>query len=483
MLSMTEDAQTGSEEVGSDKFPDYIPPTKIAYISGRPAELHLRKCKLVLQREGGSTAEYIFDQPSVTLGAMNDNDLVIDDDTVSRYHARIFQDDNAYLVQDNDSTNGTFVNRVRIKEAYLKPGCIITIGKTDIGFQSLDEKVAIEPASRDRFGRIVGKSLRMREIFSILDKIAPTGVTVIIEGETGTGKEVIARTIHEQSRRADMPFVVFDCGAVPENLIESELFGHEKGSFTGATMTRDGLFEVAQGGSIFLDELGELSLDLQPKLLRALEQREIKRVGSNTPIKVDVRVIAATNRNLEEEVKNGTFREDLFYRLSVVRIILPPLRDRIGDLPLLAKHFLNTGGFNKDFEGNQRVKGISRDALDAMMNYQWPGNIRELLNIVERACAYAEGEYIQQEDLPEHISGVKILRKRLARSEADAKVDRALQKPFKEAKEEWVSEFERDYIANLLSKNDNNISHAAREASIDRKYFRKLMKKYELESD
>lgn len=476
-----EDADTGGDAVKAGHFPDYIPPTKIAYISGRPAELHLRKCKLVLQREDGDTYEYIFDQPSVTIGAMDDNDLVIDDDTVSRYHARIFQEDNAYLVQDNDSTNGTLVNRVRIKEAYLKPGCIVTIGKTDVGFQSLDERVTIEPASRDRFGRIVGKSLRMREIFSILDKIAPTGVTVIIEGETGTGKEVIARTIHEQSRRADMPFVVFDCGAVPENLIESELFGHEKGSFTGASQAREGLFEVAQKGSIFLDELGELSLDLQPKLLRALEQREIKRVGSNDPIKVDVRVIAATNRNLEEEVKNGTFREDLFYRLSVVRIILPPLRDRIGDLPLLAKHFLSNGSFNKDLEGNQRVTGISRDALDAMMNYTWPGNIRELLNIMERACAYSEGEYIQPEDLPEHISGVKILRKRVPRDEEQEKVDRALQRPFKEAKEHWVSDFERDYIVSLLEKNEGNISHAAREAAIDRKYFRKLMRKYDLD--
>ena len=480
---MSDDGPIDNPNPKPDKFADYIPPTKIAYISGRPSEIHLRKCKLVLQREDGSTAEYIFDQPSVTLGAMNDNDLVVDDDTVSRYHARIFQEDNAYLVQDNDSTNGTFVNRVQIKEAFLKPGCTVTVGKTDIGFQSLDERVTIEPASRDRFGRIVGKSLRMREIFSILDKIAPTGVTVIIEGETGTGKEVVARTIHEQSRRADLPFVVFDCGAVPENLIESELFGHEKGSFTGATTSREGLFEVAQGGSIFLDELGELSLDLQPKLLRALEQREIKRVGANATIKVDVRVIAATNRNLEEEVKNGTFREDLFYRLSVVRIILPPLRDRVGDLPLLAKHFLSSGAFNQDIEGNQRVKGISRDALDAMMNYHWPGNIRELLNIVERACAYAEGEYIQQADLPEHISGVKIMRKRAAQSTNNARAERALQMPFKDAKEEWVSDFERDYIANLLSKNDGNISHAAREAAIDRKYFRKLMAKYGLEAN
>jgi pSer/pThr/pTyr-binding forkhead associated (FHA) protein len=188
---------------GNENFPDFIPPTKIAYISGRPATLHLRKCKLVLERGDGTTAEYIFDQPAVTLGAMDDNDIVVDDDTVSRYHCKISQDDDAYIIQDLGSTNGTFVNRVRIREAFLKPGCMLTVGKTDVRFQSLDERVEITPVNRDRFGRIVGTSVRMREIFGILEKIAPTGVTVIIEGETGTGKEVVARTIHEASRRAD----------------------------------------------------------------------------------------------------------------------------------------------------------------------------------------------------------------------------------------------------------------------------------------
>ncbi|MBT9559176.1 MAG: FHA domain-containing protein, partial [Myxococcales bacterium] len=197
----------------SKKFPDYIPPTKIAYISGRPAALHLRKCKLVLEREEGQSSEYIFDQNNIAIGAMEDNDLVIEDDTASRYHCRIYQDENSYLLQDLGSTNGTFINRVRIKEAYLKPGCTVTVGKTDIKFQSLDERVEITPSTREAFGSIVGKSLRMREIFGILEKIAPTGVTVVIEGETGTGKEVVARTVHECSKRAKGPFVVFDCGA------------------------------------------------------------------------------------------------------------------------------------------------------------------------------------------------------------------------------------------------------------------------------
>ena len=496
----------------SSKFPDYIPPTKIAYISGRPTAIHLRKCKLVIERDDGKSSEYIFDQNNIAVGAMEDNDLVIDDDTASRYHCRIYQDDDHYLLQDLDSTNGTFVNRVRIKEAYLKPGCTVTVGKTDVRFQSLDERVEVLPSNREAFGSIVGKSVRMREIFGILEKIAPTGVTVVIEGETGTGKEVVARAIHQFSKRNRGPFVVFDCGAVPENLIESELFGHEKGSFTGAIMARQGLFEMAQGGTIFLDELGELNLDLQPKLLRALEQREVRRVGANKPVRIDVRVVAATNRNLEEEVKHGRFREDLFYRLSVVRLVLAPLRDRKEDIPLLVKHFLRKSSFNQEGAGRVRVKGISRDALDCMMNYRWPGNVRELVNVVERACSFAETEYIQPEDLPEHISGIGFITTRATTENATAEVSAdieatappgstphgvplqiddasgesttmplGLAKTFKEAKEEWVSTFERDYVMNLLRRNNSNISHAAKEAEIDRKYFRKLMKKYEVD--
>ena len=211
--------------------------------------------------------------------------------------------------------------------------------------------------------------------------------------------------------------------------------------------------------------------------------------GPTNRIKVDVRVVAATNRNLQDEVKAGRFREDLFYRLSVVRLILPPLRDRVEDTPLLAKHFLRSGAFNKDSDGKPRVRGINREALDAMMNYQWPGNVRELANVVERACAYCDSEYVSLEHLPEHISGVGVLRRRPAANAstsgsrpADDRLDDSLNKPFKDAKEQWVSSFERDYIVGLLQKNSFNISHAAREADIDRKYFRKLMKKYGIES-
>ncbi len=465
------------------------PATKITYIDGRPTTITLRRCKLALMR-GEELREYVFERDVVTLGAMEDNDLVLDDDTVSRNHCRIVREGDQYLLIDNGSTNGTFINRVRIREAFLHEGCTLTCGKTDIKFQPVDEKLHIVPSDRERYGDIIGRDRSMREIYAILEKIAPTDTTVVIEGETGTGKEVVARTIHQQSRRNDGPFIVFDCGAVPENLIESELFGHEKGSFTGAISTRHGVFEMAHGGTVFLDELGELQLDLQPKLLRVLEQRELKRVGGGKPIKVDVRIVAATNRDLEAEVRAGRFREDLFYRLTVVRLRLPPLRDRREDIDLLARHFLAQGRFNRDRLGGRKVTDFAPGISDCLHAYDWPGNVRELHNVVERAVSFAEADVVELEDLPDHIAYPR-------RSDGTAHGDKTnpnivlpdaaarahIKGPFKEAKEQWVSSFEEDYIARLLEKNSGNISHAAREADIDRKYFRKLMKKYGISAD
>jgi len=465
------------------KFPDQILPTQIHYVDGRPQSLRLRRCKLLV-REGDEEREVTFDAKSeITVGAMDDNDLVLRDDTVSRYHCKIVQEGESYVLLDLDSTNGSFINRVRIREAFLKPNCTISLGKTNIKFLPIDERVRVLPSSRNSYGEVIGQDVKIREIFGVLEKISPTDTTVVIEGETGTGKEVVARSIHRTSLRADQPFMVFDCSAVPENLIESELFGHEKGSFTGAIMTRQGLFELANGGTIFLDELGELSVDLQPKLLRVLEQREVKRVGSNRSIRVDVRVIAATNRDLEQEVAAKRFREDLYYRLTVVRIKLPPLRDRPDDVPLLAQHFLGAHPANRRADGSLRISGIAPPAMDVFMEYDWPGNVRELLNVIERAVSFTEGEVIDIEDLPEYLVGSSPETNRERADRKGGEPVAAVDVPFKEAKERWVSSFEREYIVGLLRKNDGNISHAAREADIDRKYFRKLMKKYGIESE
>jgi DNA-binding NtrC family response regulator len=479
-MSPPADFGQGSAPPGTKKFPDYVPPTKVHYDGGKPATLHLRKCKLVTN-VGGRAREHAFDKAEINIGAMEDNDLVVSDDTVSRYHCKIVQEETSYLLVDLNSTNGTFINRVRIKEAYLKPGCTIGLGNTEVKFHAADEKVEIVPSRKERLGRMVGRHVKMRELYTVLEKIAPTATTVVIEGETGTGKEVVAQTIHELSPRATGPIMVFDCGAVPDNLIESELFGHEKGSFTGAIMTRQGLFEMAHGGTLFLDELGELPLDLQPKLLRALEQREIRRVGSNKPIKVDVRIIAATNRNLEDEVRGGRFRQDLFYRLSVVRVFLPPLRERIDDLAVLLRHFLAEAPYNRKPDGSQKISGVSRAAMDLLSTYRWPGNVRELVNTVERAVSFAEGELIDPRDLPETVRGEESSPRRVGSGPITFVPGGDADSTFKDAKERWVSTFERDYIITLLKKNKGNISHAAREADIDRKYFRKLMKKYGIE--
>ncbi len=486
--------------MATKSFQDFLSSTKLSYLDGKPTTLHLRKCRIVTQ-EIAYRREWVFEHGVITIGSLDDNNLVIKDDTVSRYHAQIIQEDDAYIIHDLESTNGTWVNQVRIKEAYLTEGCALRFGSAEFIFQPLDEEVAVVPSNEEKFGDIIGGNVKMREIYGILEKIAPTNATVVIEGETGTGKEVIAHTLHKMSMRAKKPFVVFDCGAVPESLIESELFGHEKGSFTGAIMSRQGLFELAQGGTIFLDELGELSLELQPKLLRVLEQREVRRVGAPKPIPVDVRVIAATNRKLEEEVRNNRFREDLFYRLSVVRLFLPPLRDRIDDLPLLVKHFLKNSSFNRDANANLKLRSISREALRAMTLYTWPGNVRELLNVVERACSLADGDCIELTDLPEHIArciesapdsaSLPAVSPRDALPSAKDEHQTIDIRPtkdfsnmtFKEAKEEWLASFEGDYIRTLLEKNGCNISQASRGSGIDRKYFRKLMKKYGITAD
>ena len=488
----------------SKKFPDFIPLTKVSYLAERSAPtIHLRKC--TLQSVDDPSIEWTFDKEEIRLGSMDDNDVVLADDTVSRYHCRIMQDETGYVLYDQRSTNGTFVNKVRIREAFLKPNCIVSVGQSQLRFNAREEEVQIVPSRSDRCAGLIGGNSRMREIYSIIEKIAPTATTVVIDGETGTGKEVVAQAIHSLSPRSRNELVVFDCGAVPPNLIESELFGHEKGSFTGAMMTRTGLFEQADGGTLFLDELGELPIDLQPKLLRALEQREVRRVGSQRPQKVDVRIIAATNRNLEDEVRAGRFRQDLFYRLSVVRLHLPSLKDRLDDIPMLVQHFLEHGFYNKRPDGTTlRVRRISREAMAALQRYPWPGNVRELVNVIERSVSFAESEELELATLPDYIrtarpSGSIPAQPQVAKRAAslpgavvpmdpNAPSPRAPEElmsegvTFKDAKERWVAAFERDYILQLLRRNAGNISHAARAADIDRKYFRKLMKKYDIEA-
>jgi DNA-binding NtrC family response regulator len=358
-------------------------------------EFPLQSGKLVVISGANLQRAFAIEGKKVAIGSQEDNHCVLNDPTVSRHHAVIEETGQGYVVRDLGSTNGTYLNGILIREAYLEYGAIIGLGNTRLQFVPLQERVEIPPSEEDYFGDVFGGSLEMRRIFTMLKKIAPSDVTVTIEGETGTGKELVARAIHSHSQRAHGPFVVIDCGSISQNLMESELFGHERGAFTGATQTRRGAFEMGDGGTVFIDEIGELGLEMQPKLLRVLEQREVRRVGGNEIFHANVRVIAATNRDLASEVQKGRFREDLFYRISVVRIHLPPLRKREEDIPFLVQRFARE--LSQQY-GHGKGAVVSAEALEVLRHYHWPGNVRELRNVITRAMAMGNGTALQLRD-------------------------------------------------------------------------------------
>jgi len=357
--------------------------------------LILKKACFVVNKGRDAGKEIVIQQPHISIGTLAENDVVLTDATVSRRHAVIEEKQNQYVLRDLDSTNGTFLDDVRVREAYLSPRSVIRLGQTEMIFSPLEERIENLKSNADRFGELIGSSPPMKEVYAILERIAPTDVTVLLEGETVTGKELAARAIHSHSRRHDSPFIVFDCSAVAPNLIESELFGHEKGAFTDAFKSRPGAFELAQGGTLFLDEIGELTLDLQPKLLRVLDQRESRRIGADKPVAVNVRIISATNRDLEKEVTAKRFREDLYYRLSVVRVSLPPLRQRKEDIETVTRYLLTK--ISSEIE--RKITGLSPEALVALTAYSWPGNVRELRNVLGRAAALSDGRRIEAKNL------------------------------------------------------------------------------------
>ncbi|HEY1551402.1 MAG TPA: sigma 54-interacting transcriptional regulator [Kofleriaceae bacterium] len=428
-----------------------------------PATVNLRKCKLVVIKGAQRGTEFVIAGDVIRIGKAPENDLVLADETVSRVHFEIVRDAKGYLVRDMKSTNGTFLDSAEVKEAYLRAGSVIKAGEVELKFTPFEERIEILPSEKESLGEMVGKSPAMREIFGLVERIAPTDATVLIEGETGTGKDMIARTLHLLSPRHDKSFIVVDCGAVAGTLIESELFGHEKGAFTGAVAARQGAFELASGGTVFLDELGELSLDLQPKLLRVLEQRELRRVGGAKTIKVDLRVIAATRKDLRSEVEKGKFREDLYFRLNVVPITAPPLRERREDIPLLIDHMLARLAHSAN---DTAVLGDATRA--ALMAHDWPGNVRELRNVIERALALGADPGMLVAPLDTSQKGVQLS----TAVEFDPGVS------FRETKERWTELFERRYLTWLLRRAEGNISKAARDADMDRKYLHKLLRKY-----
>ncbi len=433
--------------------------------------LRVRRVRLTVVAGPEQGRELVSERERIRIGSHPQSDLLLKDQTVSRSHAEIQLTERGYLLVDVESTNGTVLDGQRIERAYLAPGSNIKIGSTIITFNAVDEEIAVEAGKEDRLGDMLGASLAMRQVFGLIQKIAPMDVTVLVTGETGTGKELVARALHDYSDRKKKPFVVLDCGAIPPNLIESEIFGHERGAFTGADRTREGAFERADGGTIFLDELGELRLDLQPRLLRVLENREIRRVGGNRVREIDVRVIAATNRDLQKEIQASNFREDLYFRLSVINVAIPPLRERREDVPVLVQDFLQSP---KVVASRGRFE-LSDEALSALMVYDWPGNVRELLNVLERATTLGAGDCIGLEDLPERMRSqgepVPLESEPLLPDQS-----------FKEAKEALLEDFEREYIANILRACGGNISEAARRSGLHRKSIERLAKKYDLDA-
>ena len=450
--------------------------TQQVAISQRHDHIEVEQCRLVVIEGPDLGQQMTVDKPIVRIGSNEKNDLVLNDNTVSRFHCEIRRVRDEYLFIDRQSTNGCYLGDLRLVEGYLYPNCELLIGSSLVRFEPLVESIEIIPSEAGQYGDLIGSAEKMRKIYGLLDKVAPSELSVVIQGQTGTGKELVSRAIHQFSRRKNGPLVIFDCSAFPENLLESELFGHEKGAFSGAIKTHRGVFERAEGGTIFFDELGEMSVNLQPKFLRALESGEIRRVGGERTIKIDARVVSATNRNLLSMVEEGTFRQDLYYRLAKVTLDLPPLRERIEDLPILCEHFINQ--LKSRGSAPAHVRGFGPEALVIMAGYDWPGNIRELRNVVERAAAFCEGDLIQPEDLPGDLCA------RLGVSTPDSLSPRPAISPglgLKEAKEMMVSNFEKDYLLGLLKQYNMNISRVAREAGIDRRHVYRLMKKYEIQ--
>jgi DNA-binding NtrC family response regulator len=420
---------------------DAAPPSKTFTLRVGPAALRLDETR----------------PPTVLVGKSPACELRLDDPLVSRRHASIEIGPYSLRIHDLNSTNGTLVNGVRIVEAILRGGETITIGATSLRVEA--EVTAGAPSATsglDRFGRLLGASPEMRRLHHVFQKLASSDVPIVIEGETGTGKELLAESIHEESARARGPFVVLDCTTVSASLLESELFGHERGAFTGAVAARKGVFEQADGGTLFIDEIGDLDVALQSKLLRAIERAEIRRVGGTGWVHVDVRVIAATRRDLDRAVQEGRFRDDLFFRLAVGRVEIPPLRRRRGDVVFLAQHFWTALG------GQPHT--LPPEVVARLEEYAWPGNVRELYNAIARQMAVGEmglGETpAARSAQPLGPAGSDFLEDTLGQ-----------ELPFPRARDRVLDEFERRYVERVLAKHGGNVARAAAASGIARRYF------------
>lgn len=423
----------------------------------RPTNLPRAPFRLVVQSGPDAGLERQLDgsAPRLLLGSGPACDLRISDRMVSRRHAALDVRDELLRIVDLGSRNGTRVNGVLVSDAGLAGGELIRVGETEI---AVSRARASEPGrvpTAMRFGRVVGASLELRRLYPLCERLAHSDIPVVIEGETGTGKEALAESFHELGRRAKGPWVVFDCTAVPPNLLESELFGHERGAFTGAVSNRKGVFEQAHHGTLFIDEIGDLDVALQAKLLRAIERSEVRPLGGDRVVRVDVRIIAATRRDLDREVQAGRFRDDLFHRLAVARVELPPLRDRRGDVAILARHFAEELGGD--------ANAIPAEVVARWEDYAWPGNIREIRNAVARYLALGELGRLDAATASAGESMVDWVEEILA-----------LGLPLSDARDRVIQGFEERYIVRALQSSGGNVTHAARAAGVGRRYFQTL---------
>jgi transcriptional regulator with GAF, ATPase, and Fis domain len=399
-------------------------------------------------------------QQRAVIGSAPNANVVVADPAVSKLHVDIEPRDDGIWLRDLGSRNGTFIEGILVREGCVPPGATIRVGSTEIRATRGAIATDVELWPDERFGDMLGRSTVMRELFAALARVAPTDSSVLVQGETGTGKELVARAIHGRSSRGGGPFVVVDCSALPESLLESELFGHARGAFTGAVAPREGAFEAAEGGTVFLDEIGEVPIAVQPKLLRVLEARTVRRLGEIEHRPVDVRFIAATHRNLRAMVNAGAFRDDLYFRLSVLPIVVPPLRERVEDIPLLAQAFLARTG----------AAWPADTPVGDLMQRPWLGNVRELRSFVERALVFGGKRAMTMAASDEAARPAG----------APSGLGVSIEQPLKEAREAWMDRFERQYVELLLERHGRNVAAAAQAAEVHRTYLYRLIVKHGL---
>ena len=425
--------------------------------------LPVRSIRVEVTDGPGAGTTLTAERETLSIGTADGNDLVLGDPTVSRYHADVSRHGSGGVsIVDLGSTNGTFVGAVRIERGVVPAGTYVRLGGTTLRISD-GEDVALELHSEEKLGGLLGRTPVMRRLMAQIEKLAATTAPVLLIGESGTGKEVIARALHDRGTRASGPFVTVDCASLSPNLVASELFGHERGAFTGADRAHIGAFESASGGTVFLDELGELPVHIQPTLLGVLERRRFRRLGGRTDISVDVRVISATHRDLRAEVNAGTFRLDLYYRVAIATLRIPALRERVDDIPLLVAHFARECGHDGPLE--TIFKPGALDALDA---HHWPGNVRELRNLVEATIATGEAPAINRD----------VSRAVATREGIDELFVPLLSLGYKEARATLLEAFEARYFEKLLERAEGNVSRAAREARIDRSHLIDLLKRH-----